>query len=66
MTRRQGYGLFAFVLLVFAYALLANAWVVDDAYITFRTVDNLPPAMERDGTSPSECRSTHIRSGCCA
>ncbi len=26
--------------LVFVYALLVNAWIVDDAYITFRTVDN--------------------------
>lgn len=28
------------VLLLFAILLLVNAWVVDDAYITFRTVDN--------------------------
>ncbi len=26
--------------LIFACALLVNAWIVDDAYITFRTVDN--------------------------
>ena len=26
--------------LLFAYAFYATAWVVDDAYITFRTVDN--------------------------
>jgi arabinofuranosyltransferase len=27
-------------LLLFTYTYIANAWVVDDAYITFRTVDN--------------------------
>jgi arabinofuranosyltransferase len=32
--------LFAAVLLLFLYVLVVNAWVVDDAYITFRTVDN--------------------------
>ncbi|MBD3163483.1 MAG: hypothetical protein GF346_13405 [Candidatus Eisenbacteria bacterium] len=29
------------VMLLFAVVLLINAWVVDDAYITFRVVDNL-------------------------
>jgi arabinofuranosyltransferase len=31
----------AVALALFAVLLLANAWVVDDAYITFRTVDNI-------------------------
>lgn len=31
---------FGLSLVVFVYVFLINAWVVDDAYITFRTVDN--------------------------
>ena len=33
-------GLFVVALALFTYVYLVNAWVVDDAYITFRTVDN--------------------------
>jgi len=32
--------LFVPVLLLLLYVLVVNAWVVDDAYITFRTIDN--------------------------
>ncbi|MCX6552082.1 MAG: hypothetical protein NTY02_13965, partial [Acidobacteria bacterium] len=38
--RLQG-PLFAVVLVVFAWIFLANSWVGDDAYITFRVSDNL-------------------------
>ncbi len=31
---------FAGLLVLFSYAFCVNAWVVDDAYISFRTVDN--------------------------
>ena len=39
MTARHRH--FIPLLLVFAGVYLANAWVCDDAYITFRTIDNL-------------------------
>ena len=29
-----------FLLALFTYVFIVNAWVGDDAYITFRTVDN--------------------------
>gem|GEM_PF-4554271 len=36
------YGAFlAIVIICFSYVYLRNAWVGDDAYITFRTIDNL-------------------------
>lgn len=41
MTRNGLYSVaLLIVVLLFSYAYIANAWVVDDAYITFRTVDN--------------------------
>jgi arabinofuranosyltransferase len=39
-TTRVLLGVFSVGLVAFASILLRNAWVVDDAYITFRTVDN--------------------------
>jgi arabinofuranosyltransferase len=34
------FGPFVLLMLPLAYVLVVNAWVVDDAYITFRTIDN--------------------------
>ena len=39
-TRTAQLILLVFSFVVFIYILFINAWVVDDAYITFRTVDN--------------------------
>ncbi len=39
--RGLSYALFGACLVAFSYVFVANAWVVDDAYITFRTVENL-------------------------
>jgi arabinofuranosyltransferase len=39
-NRSFNLSLFIFTLVVFVYVLIMNAWVVDDAYITFRTVEN--------------------------
>ena len=33
--------------MAFSYVFVANAWVVDDAYITFRTVDNFIVRLRR-------------------
>ena len=38
--RRQHTALTIALLLLLALTMLTNAWIVDDAYITFRTVDN--------------------------
>jgi arabinofuranosyltransferase len=38
--RKRWIYLYLFTLLALIYVLVVNAWVVDDAYITFRTVDN--------------------------
>ena len=41
MSRKILYNVaFGALLLIFLYAFYVSAWVVDDAYITFRTVDN--------------------------
>ena len=39
-ARTRFYGVTAISLVVFLGVVVINAWVVDDAYITFRTVDN--------------------------
>lgn len=35
------YVCFAIILLLWAYQAIAKAWVAEDAYITFRVVDNV-------------------------
>src|SRR5882672_7726441 len=41
VPRRDAFAwFFGLGLAAFGIVLLANAWVVDDAYITFRTIDN--------------------------
>lgn len=40
IIRKSWIYLYVFTLLALIYVLVVNAWVVDDAYITFRTVDN--------------------------
>ena len=39
--KKLGAGMAGGLLLLLALVLLSNAWMVDDAYITFRTIDNL-------------------------
>lgn len=38
--RTPSKGCLLVIVAIFVYALLSNAWVVDDAYITFRSVSN--------------------------
>lgn len=38
--RLRSHGLLLFLLLVFAFVLLRTAWLAEDAFITFRTIDN--------------------------
>ncbi len=40
LANRLHYIILAVILLAFAVLLLCNSWIGDDAYITFRTVDN--------------------------
>ena len=40
VSRRAWGFVFGLTLVALVYVLLVNAWVVDDAYITFRTIDN--------------------------
>ena len=38
--RREGEALLALIIIVYAIVMIKNAWIGDDAYITFRTIEN--------------------------
>lgn len=45
LSQKQYYLLSTAILIIFTCILFLNAWVVDDAYITFRTVDNFTSGL---------------------
>jgi hypothetical protein len=55
--------LLAPLLLMLLYVLVVNAWVVDDAYITFRTIDNFLNGYGLRWNVAERVQS-HILSGC--
>ena len=63
-TRKPHLGSLAFALLLglFTFVFVRNAWVVDDAYISFRTVDNFLSGhgLGQNGRVLGGCRFAHF------
>ena len=53
-----------FVVAVFTYLFLANSWLGDDAYITFRVVWNFSTATGPSSIPASASRPTRTHCGC--
>ena len=52
-----------FLLILFTFIFLLNAWVCDDAYITFRTIDNFLHGHGLRWNVAERVQSSRIRCG---
>ena len=60
MTRQQARVLVAGLLAVFALVLVRTAWLCDDAYINFRTIDNFLHGYGLRWNIAERCRPSPI------